>query len=615
MRLARLSCSFLFNGVVLLVASFSAVAYSADKTDARVTRVGNEIKFLASDELEGRGVQTEGIKKAAEYIREEFKKLGLASGVKDGSYYQPFQVDLRDKANYKKSHLTLRGPDGQEFKLAVGKEFVPLQPRGKVKAELVFAGYGISAPKESYDDYKGADVAGKVLVLIRREPQQTENKQAFQGAQASPHARFQTKVALARKHKAAGILMINDPVTSPSPEKDSLMPPGGVPGSGFPFAHIKQKFFHEILKVTPLVDPDGKALKSLTEIAKRIDGKLEPMTQPLKGWTVDMESIMERVSVGADNVIAVLEGEGPLADETIVIGAHYDHLGYGGWGSRKRGSKEIHNGADDNATGTSAVLELARRFAERGKKPSRRLVFIAFSGEERGLIGSFFYVRSPVVPLEKTVAMFNFDMIGRLRDNTLTINGVQTAKEWSELVKKANESVELKLRTPTGRLARGSDHYAFYTKNIPIFHFYTGSTKIYHTPEDDFETINVAGTVKVIDFVEKLLDSAAEMPARPTFVKAPTGGFRRLRLPYLGVAPDQDSRTGIIVEKVTAGSPAEKGGIKAGDILVQLDDTKVLTANDLAKFLGKKRPGTKIKVTLKRGEETKTVEVQVGVRR
>lgn len=232
--------------------------------------------------------------------------------------------------------------------------------------------------------------------------------------------------------------------------------------------------------------------------------------------------------------MGVIEGEGPLADETIVIGAHYDHLGYGPFGSRRPNERAVHNGADDNATGTAAVMELARRFAEREEKPARRLVFIAFTAEERGIIGSNRYVEKPLFALEDTVTMINFDMIGNLREDGLLVGGVRTGKEFAPLVETVSEGVELKVKT-SGPLG-GSDHLGFYRKNIPVLFFFTGMTKLYHTPDDDFETINVEGAVQTIDFAERVLERVASMPKRPEFVKIPSRTHSRVAAYQAGTA-------------------------------------------------------------------------------
>ncbi|GIW78333.1 MAG: hypothetical protein KatS3mg105_0140 [Gemmatales bacterium] len=557
--------------VLLVLATFAVSALSLEAANnAAVSRVGGDIKYLASDELEGRGPDTPGLQKAAEYIRSEFKKAGLKSGVKDGSYFQPFKIAI-DMKPTPESFLTLRGPNGAEWKLERGKDFEPLAfgGAGKAKAEVVFAGYGISGAAEKYDDYLDADVAGKIIVIIRREPQQSNPKSVFKGKEMTPHSYIRTKIALAKKHKAAGVILVNDPFSTKSAGKDELTKHNGfgTRGNGIPFAHVSQSVLDKLLAASPLKAGDQK-LSNLSAVEKYIDKNLKPLTQPLAGWTAELNFSFQRVEANVANVIGVLEGEGPKANETIVIGAHYDHLGYGPFGSRTPNVRAIHNGADDNATGTAAVMELARRFAQRKKKLPRRLVFIAFTGEERGLLGSRYYVDHPLFPLKDTIAMINFDMIGQLGKNGLQLGGVGSAKEFKALVDKLIEGGDLKVRT--GGMMGGSDHLSFYTKKIPIFAFFTGMTKLYHTPKDKFETINVDGVVKVIDFAEKVAEALANLPDRPTYVKVPTrqpGGA----MSYLGIVPDYGAGSdGLTVAAVNKGSPADQGGLKAGDIITKI---------------------------------------------
>jgi len=408
---------------LLLVLAFGFVTTASAATKAaKVERVGEDIRYLASDELEGRGPGTKGLEKAAEYIRERFQGLGLRGAGEDGSFMRPFEITVDTKVVPAKTSLVLRGPDGQELKLELAEDYQPLATGGSGKAntQVVFAGYGIMAPKLNYDDYRDADVEGKVLLIIRREPQQDNPKSAFDGKKVTTHSYIRTKLQAAKKNKAAAVLLVNDPFTTKAKKKDQLTPPNGfgTRALGVPFAHVKQAIANQILERSS-VKSGEQNLTSVEAISTRIDETMTPMTQPLEGWTAELEFTFETVKAEVSNVIGVIEGEGPLANETIVIGAHYDHLGYGPFGSRRPNERAIHNGADDNATGTAAVLELARRFAEREEKPARRLVFIAFTAEERGIIGSNRYVEKPLFDLENTIAMLNFDMIGNLREDGL----------------------------------------------------------------------------------------------------------------------------------------------------------------------------------------------------
>lgn len=597
-------------GFICVALVWASPAWSSDR-DSIVARIGNDIRTLSSDEMEGRGPGTDGLEQAAILIRDHFESLGLKGAGTDGAFMRPFSYDVGTQVVEKKTLLILRGPDGQEHKLELGKDYQALATggSGKLKADVVFAGYGITAPNLKYDDYENADVKGKAVVVIRRKPQQDDDKSPFSGRGAMRHTFLRTKTQLAKKAGAAAVLMVNDPFTTKKNKKDELSSPNAGQGSNIPFAHLKQSVVDTILKETPVKVGD-KELASVDAVAAEIDDQLTPMTQPLEGWTAELELVFERVKDDIMNVVGVIEGEGPLADETIVIGAHYDHLGFGPRGSRRPNVRAVHNGADDNATGTAAVMELARRFAQRDKKPARRLVFIAFTCEERGFVGSRYYINNPLFPLDKTVAMINFDMIGHLDNNGLLLGGTASAKEFPKLIEKASGDIDFNVKT--SGVSGGSDHSVFYRKDIPILFFFTGITSIYHTPEDDFETINVEGAAQTIDFAERILDEIINLSQRPEFTKvaAPSRTFRAQA--YLGILPDYSAGDGITVKEVTPGSPAFKGDMKAGDVIIKIGDVEAKNFMGMTQALRQYKAGQKVKVIVRRGDEERTLDITLG---
>jgi len=618
---SRLSRLIVFSAVLLssagLLALWSNQGLTAAENNnaAALERVGGDIKYLASEELEGRAPGTAGLQMAADYMRDAFKEAGLSSGVAEGSFYQPFEISLETRLRKSQAVLVLHGPNGTTKKLKLGKDYQALAVggSGKVKAEVVFAGYGISAPELKYDDFKDADVAGKVLLVIRREPQQGNEKSAFDGKKTTPYSYISKKVAQATEQKAAAVLFVNDPFNTKE-KKDTLVPADGFgsSGGGLPFAHVTQSVVKELLNTTPIKVDDDTELNSVEAIEKQIDEHYQPLTQPLSGWSAEIDFEFEENKADVANVIGVIEGEGPLANETVLIGAHYDHLGFGPFGSRKPNSKALHPGADDNATGTAAVVELARRFAGREKKPARRMVFMGFTAEERGLFGSNHYVNNPVFPLEDSVAMINFDMIGRLRNNKLIINGARSGNEFSTLLDRANKNEAFQL--DKGGTMMGGDHYGFYQKGIPAVHFFTGLTDDYHTPDDTFERINVAGVVKTIDFCEQFLDAVVELPTRAEYVKvtpARRGGGGSMA--YLGVTPDySSSENGLKVTGVNDDSPAAEGGLQAGDIITRIGKIPVTDIQGLADGLRINKPGVTVEIDVMRGETKKTLKVKLG---
>jgi hypothetical protein len=319
----------------------------------------------------------------------------------------------------------------------------------------------------------------------------------------------------------------------------------------------------------------------------------------------------EPKKIDAKNVIGVLEGEGPLADETIVIGAHYDHLGRGEPGSLDPGSHEIHHGADDNASGVAAILEIARQLAARDKKLPRRVVFIAFTGEERGLFGSAHYAKHPLYPLDKTIAMLNLDMVGRLSDDKLVVYGNGTAAEWDALLDGLSEKHPFKVtRHPEGY--GPSDHSSFYAKQIPVLFFFTGTHREYHRPGDTFDTINVDGLRRVANLVTDAAVAIADTEARPTYKEvAGKSEFTKTGdRPYFGSIPDfSQEQPGYALMGVSKGGPAERAGIKGNDIIVRLGEYPIANLEDFDNALRKFKAGDRVIVLVKRGSEEQKFEV------
>ncbi|GIW95794.1 MAG: hypothetical protein KatS3mg110_3835 [Pirellulaceae bacterium] len=579
-----------------------------------LARITQDVTYLASDELQGRGPGTEGLDKAAQYIRDEFQRLGLKSGVPDGSYFQPFEITLGESPVPAETHLVLHAPDGTEWSLDLGEQFVPFFTGEDVtvSAPVVFAGYGITAPDLQYDDYRNVDVEGKIVLVIRREPQQDLADSRFDGRNTTAHSYIVNKLKQATDHKAAGVLLVNDPFTARKEKADAFLPSNpGVRNAKIPFAMLKMEIADKIFSQTPIRAGDN-TLRSLEEIESYIDQRMEPVSMELPGWTARLAFRFRRETVSVVNVIGVLEPADPNVQDTIVIGAHYDHLGNGGFGSRRPNSREIHNGADDNASGTAALLELARRFSARPERLSRRLVFAAFSAEERGLLGSNYYVSHPLFPIENTVAMVNFDMIGTLRNNQLEVHGVGSGKGFEPLVDEAAKSTDLSIKKIPGVMA-ASDHYSFYRNKIPVVFFFTGLTDTYHTPDDDVERLNMEGMVRIIDYAERFLELLAQHPERIAYVEAPSQPRRRGGMASLGIVPDYAAEvSGVRVSSVRPDTPAARAGIQTGDVIVKLGDMAIPDLEALAEALRQHRPGETVTVVVIREENEVQLQVQLA---
>ena len=686
MKLRILPLSAALAALLVIFQPLRLSSIRADEaTDASDKRLKESATYLASDELEGRGVGTRGLNKAAAFLAAEFAKLGLKTDSFDGSPFQKFRVTTGAELGPSDANkLLLQGPpekegaEPKEFEPALNKNFTPLAMggSGKVSAPLVFVGYGITAKDLKkdfvYDDYAGIDVKGKVVVIIRKEPQQEDNNSIFDGVAASKYAPFQKKIANATEHGAVAVIFVNDrielklrsqeakkqlsdsldalvqlqtkyqEVKEPSADEfaiyasqaeqlastaaesaklltsggDYLLPYSGGGENGFgkiPVYFCLRETMEGVIKA---------ALgKDLATIEKEIDADLKPQSKELAGWTASGEANILRKEAEVKNVIAVLEGEGPLAHETIVVGAHYDHLGFGGEGSLAPWTTTIHNGADDNASGTSTLLEVATRMAQSGKKPRRRIVFMAFTGEERGLLGSKHYVKNPRFALENTIAMYNLDMVGRLKDNKLAVYGTSTAKHFDAMVEELSKQMGFVLTKYEGGFGP-SDHSSFYSRKIPVLHFFTGTHTDYHRPSDDAEKLNIEGMRRVADMLAEIIQRTDATDARPEYVEikkfesivSSDGGGERTT--SLGTMPDYNTKAdGVVLELVMPGGPAEKAGLKPGDILVKFGDLKISNIEDFENALRTHKPGDKVKLKAKRGAEEVELEATLGTRR
>jgi len=323
--------------------------------------------------------------------------------------------------------------------------------------------------------------------------------------------------------------------------------------------------------------------------------------------------------LATQNVAAIIRGtDSALRDEYVVLGAHFDHLGRSTMGALDPESPNaIHNGADDNASGTAAVIELARLLERQPTK--RSVIVVAFSGEELGLLGSQYFVDHMPVPLDKVRAMLNFDMVGRLRDDRMIVYGVETATELKDIVNRANAVAPLQL-TAVGDGFGASDHSSFYAKNLPVLHFFTNVHDDYHKASDDADKVNGAGMARVVALAERITRDIADRPAALTFNRAvaaaPTMSTRENTSAYLGSIPDMGATevSGVRLTGVRAESPADKAGMKPGDVIVEFAGKPVKDLYGYTDALYAQKPGDVVDVVILRGAERKTVKVTLGRR-
>ncbi len=574
------------------------------------------VKFLASDDMEGRGNGTPQLDKAADYIAAQFKSYGLQPGGNEGGYFQRFMVNTGNKL----------GP-GNKLTLWIGREsiqtttfqdFVPVAvgERTSVMGGIAFAGYGITAGEYSYDDYRGLDVTDRVVLVLAHEPGENDPNSPFGGKELTLHGHDNSKIANAKFHGARAILIVQDPLNHEDPDQD--LPENGpaaeVDDLGIPALHITRAIAQRLLEAEQ---------KNLLDLQKQIDARNAPQSFVLRDEQAQIELDVTRIRKEVRNVLGILAGSDPaLADETIVLGAHYDHLGFGGRSSMSAQLiGQIHNGADDNASGTAGLLELAAAFAADEAPRKRAYLFIAFAGEELGLKGSGYWVNNPTRPLGKIVAMLNMDMIGRSRDGLVTVGGVGTSPILPEMVKTAAGEAGLRLRTSQSGYG-SSDHVSFYIKNMPVLFFFSGLHADYHRPSDRWETINAEDATRILRMVYTIAGRLDSIESRPQFTKVdePAPGPARGGAPgygtYFGSVPDMtDEVKGVRFADIRPNSPAAKAGLKGQDIMIRFDSKEIQNLQDFTYALRTHKPGDTVEVVVLRDGQPMTVKVTLEVRR
>ncbi len=594
-----------------------SVALGQLETSDSQTRLADDLKYLSADALAGRDVGSEGIAAAGEFVAGEFAKAGLEVNAFDGSPFQNFSIPgPAQLGSPENNRLSVTGT-ADPIELTLGENYTPvtLGNSGAFSGPIVFAGYGITAPDLNYDDYASVDVAGKVVIVLRKEPKQNDPASKFDGQRSSQFAFFSSKELNAVLHQASALLIVNDSLTAATEGQDRL-PDINAAGSAATDAQLPT-FYITRAVVDQLLSSSGQ--KSLAELEGAIDENESPQSLELPSIQASGETRIEKSQIAVRNVVGFLPGAGSLADEYVVIGAHYDHVGMGGAGSLAPGTIEIHNGADDNASGTVTLLEVARELSQRTAESRRGVVFIAFTGEERGLLGSKHYARNPRWPIEKTVAMLNMDMVGRLQSDTLTVYGTGTAAEFDELITRQAAAVSLALdKQPAG--FGPSDHASFYELDIPVFHFFTGLHNDYHRPSDDFEKVNISGLSQIARLVANVATEVATSVARPTLIKSSAvaqiagpgrGRNSNRRRAVLGVRL-ANATGSVLIDSVVQGEAADRAGLLAGDLITSISGEQVESLEALQKILAGKKPGDTISVSVVRDNQTVTIDVTLS---
>ena len=457
----------------------------------RPVDVRRHVDFLASDSLMGRNTPSPYLDKAADYIANEFKSYRLQPI--NGSYFQPFAVNKIRLGT--PNRFTLKNKNG-EHNFRLKKDFMPFEftANKAIKAELVFVGYGITAPEYHYDDYAKVDVKGKIVLVLRHEPGEKDENSVFDGRKKTVYSNLRNKLENAVAHGAVGLILVNDPLNHRSLRPRGFPWPSlyeGIPDDAVPYT-LSLTENEKILVVhagKKLIQEVFSSVDSLKKIQRVIDSSLKPHSFALSGVSVSMQTSTKTESEMTKNVVAMLPGsDSKLKDQAVIIGAHYDHVGFIPE-KRYSGEDYIYNGADDNASGTSALLEIAQAFSK-GQAPKRTVIFIAFAGEEKGLFGSKVYTEKPLWPLAETKAMLNMDMVGRNAGNKVTIIGFSKSPDLNAINTHENQFIGMTLEYNGEKFYKRRDHYNFARKGVPILFYSTMTHEDYHKVSDNPDKIN-----------------------------------------------------------------------------------------------------------------------------
>jgi Tol biopolymer transport system component len=567
------------------------------------------VSFLASDELEGRLAGSPGAALAADYIGQQMKRIGLQPVGTNATFFQEYDFNAGARVLTNGNLLAIQNAAGASVKFDVERDFRPVafSASVEVKGPVVFAGYGLTVPGkpgEGYDSYAGLDVSNKLVLVLRYVPEEVDAKRR---AELNRYAGVRYKAMIAREHGARGVLFATGPNSPNAGELLTMSSDSSLSGSGIAIASISSNV------VNALFAASGKDLRELQEGLDKENPHAETGVL-LTNVQVTLRTSVEHIRKTDRNVLGLIPPGQTTAgapSEYIMLGAHYDHLGHGEAGAMNRKGEEglIHRGADDNASGVAAILELADALAnERAANPAsfpRGIIFAAWSGEEIGLIGSSWFAEHPLLPLTNVVAYLNFDMVGRLRDNKLTLQGIGSSPVWTKLIEKRNVAAGFSLTLQDDPYLP-TDTTALYPKGVPVLALFTGSHDDYHRPTDKTDTLDYAGEERVARFARGIvLDLEREpRPAYAEVARRDAGGGRESLRAYLGTIPDYASEVqGVRLSGVRAGGPADKAGLKGGDVIVEFAGTKVANIYDYTYAMDAVRIGQPVKLVVMRNQE------------
>jgi len=590
----------LISTLIIVLFNLSLLfAQAIEEPEITTTELKEHIEYLASDSIKGRKPGTPGGLLSAEYIKNRFTEMGLKPLADDCFQYFEIvtEVSLGDNNSLKIG----------DYSAKPNEDYIPysFSSNGKLISQLAFAGYGFDLDLDSlkWNDYENIDVNGKWVMILRGDSEPDNPDSKFYD-----FVKARDKVLTAKDKGAAGVLLVSGIKFDETDKLVTLYYDKTKSGSGIPVLNIKRNIADKILE---------KSGKTIEQVENEIIETQKPLSFAIPcELFAETETLQHKVKT--QNVIAVLEGNDPiLKDQYIIVGGHYDHLGMGGYGSGSRmpDTVAVHNGADDNASGIAGIIEIAEKLAAQNNN-KRSIIFMAFGGEEMGLLGSKYFVNNPLVDLKNINAMVNIDMIGRLNEsNKILIGGTGTSIEAETILNNNVKEIDINLSfSPEG--FGPSDHASFYSENIPVFFISTGAHEDYHTPFDDIDKINFEGQKAISDYLVNVIEDLSRRDSTLTFQEAgpkKNTNFRGRLKVTLGIMPDFTSTDlkGLGVGGVRPDGPAKKGGMQKGDLIIAVDGKSVENIYDYMNRLKKLKPGQIITVDIIRNDEKKVLLIQL----
>lgn len=601
----------------------SPVATLLQALDADVRTYNEHITTLANPFFQGRAPGLRGNNLAAEYIAFHFKQSGLTpafaseSTASEGStvltplsdWFQPFSTGTT--TDIASASLSAGGVGS----FTLGRDFSVLGYTGEDDLSdlpLVFVGYAIESGRSGYTSFpEDTDLSGKVALILRFEPMDEAGQSQWLPGGWTPNAGLEAKFRAAERLGAAAVILVNPPGADDDRagrlESIRTSSQFGAP-LDIPVIQMTETAADRLVRAA---DEEGRSLLDLRRLADAGPAIIDLPDQP-----VSVEVDLERKPTMTQNVGGILPGLGDLADQYVVIGAHFDHVGYGFDGGSLAGASgmgKLHPGADDNGSGTSGLLLAAQRMASLYAElpedaDARSILFLAFSGEELGLLGSAHYVNNSIIPIDKHTFMLNMDMIGRLREGVMELGGVGTAEGLLDFLQPKMDASGLDIRPlPSG--VGPSDHTNFFNAGMPVLFLHTLLHDEYHRPTDFSWTINSVGAVKVVNLC---LDIALDLATRPEpFVRGTPATRARA---YLGITGEDHEDEGVLIVSIAEDTPASRAGLLPGDIIIAWDDETITDQEQWRPLLRARRPGDKVNITVLRNSEELTLTCTLGRR-